>query len=98
MQSVKFTDDKGNRKDFKNRLQSKIETTLTPPPLPEEPTPEPIEIVEKYSTWVPARLALESEELFLDFKKEEEFIPQGEIVQREAVKTNLSKKIENSAT
>lgn len=96
MQSIKITSDKENREDFKNRLQNKIEAALVPPFIPEEPEPEPVEVIEKYSKWVPARLALEPEELLPDFKKEENFIPQGEITKRDSIKHNLLNKVETA--
>lgn len=98
MQSVKITSDKDNRLDFKNQLLNKVETALTPPPIPVEPEPEVIEILDKYSTWIPARLALESEELLPDFKKEEAYIPQHELAERATVKKSLLNKVEEFLT
>lgn len=96
MQSVVITSDQENRLDFKKRLLGKIETALTPPSPELEPDPIQVEIIEKYSKWVPARFALEPEELLPDFKKEESFVPHREIEKRADIKNDLLKKIEAS--
>lgn len=96
MQSVAITTDKDNRLNFKNKLLSKVEASLTPPTLPAEVESEAIEIIDKYSTWVPAGFALESEELLPDFQKEEPYIPQHELEERATVKRGLLNKVEES--
>lgn len=95
MQSVAITTDKDNRDNFKNKLLSKVEMALTPPTTVEEVEPEivEVEIIDKYSTWVPARLALESDELLSDYKKDEAYVPQHELEERVSVKNDLLNKV-----
>lgn len=98
MQSVAITTDKDNRVNFKNQLLSKVEMALTPPTVEEiEPDTVEVDIIDKYSTWVPARFALESDELPpLDIKKEEAYVPQHELEERATVKRGLLNKVEES--
>jgi hypothetical protein len=97
-QSKVITSDKETRDNFKNKLLNKVELAVAPP-IPEtvdSEEPVQVEIIEKYSTWVPARLSMEPEELLPDFKKDESFIPQGELEKRAATKHKMLDKIENS--
>lgn len=97
MQSKVQTTDKDNRLDYRQRLQSKIEAALNPPAPAPEIESAPVEIIEKYSRWVPARLASEPvDELLPEFKKEEPFIPQGDVEKRASLKQNILNKVSES--
>lgn len=96
MQSVAITTDKDNRLDFKNKLLSKVETALIPPTLPAELELDEVEIIDKYSTWVPVGSQLDSEEFSPDFKKDADYIPQHELEERASVKRGLLNKVEGS--
>lgn len=97
-QSKVITTDKDNREYFKNKLLDKIELALAAPPIETDDLEEvaQVEIVDKYSTWVPARLAFEPEELLPDFKKDESFIPQGELERRGSTKNSILNKVEKA--
>lgn len=96
MQSKTITTDKNNREEFKNKLFNKVEAVLTPPVAEPVVESEPIDIVDKYATWVPARFALDQDEVLPVNKKDEPLVLQREEAKREAIKLDISAKVETS--
>lgn len=90
-----LTSDNKTRLDLKDKLLGKIETALIEPTSELESDPI-IEIVNKYSKWTPARFSMDSEEFMPDFKKDELFIPEGEVHKRITIKSNAVRKVNES--